>query len=154
MDNKVTFILDEFGNLGRVSKLIKATTISRSYKLNQIFILQDLSQIEAIYSKEERGILEANTAYKIILQQNNLETARRISDLIGNKTEIRTSKSEQEEGLKGAKSSYSSSYESIPLVTPQDILNLKKNECITVVQGFAANVIFAKIPWYFQNKIQ
>ena len=154
LDNKVTFILDEFGNLGRVSKLIKATTISRSYKLNQIFILQDLSQIEAIYSKEERGILEANTAYKVILSQNNLETARRISDLIGNKTEIRTSKSEQEEGGKRSKSSYSSSYESIPLVTPQDILNLKKNECITVVQGYAANVIFAKIPWYFQNKIQ
>jgi len=152
-DNQITLILDEFGNLGKVSKLIKATTISRSYKLNQIFILQDLAQIESTYSKEERGILEANTAYKVILQQNNLETARRISDIIGTKTEIRASKSEQQDDVK-AKKSFSTSYESVPLITPQDILNLDKDECVVVVQGFAANVILAKIPWYFKYKIK
>lgn len=153
-DNNITLILDEFGNLGRVSKLIKATTISRSYKLNQIFILQDLAQIEAIYSKEERGILEANTAYKVILQQNNLETAKRISEIIGNKTSVRTSKNEQDDAVKGSKSSFSSSYESVPLVTSQDILNLKRDQSIVVVQGFAANIILAEIPWYFKHKIK
>ena len=68
-DKQITFILDEFGNLGKVSKLIEATTISRSYKLNQFFILQDLEQLSSIYGKEEQNILISNTAIKIILKQ-------------------------------------------------------------------------------------
>lgn len=153
-DNQITFILDEFGNLGKVSKLIKATTISRSYRLNQIFILQDLAQISSIYSAEERSILESNTAYKIILQQNNFDTAKRISELIGFKTDTKISKSSKSsKTISIAKNtdqgSISSSQEGLYLITPQDILNLEKNKCLVIVQGFAANVILADIAFYF-----
>lgn len=154
-DNQITFILDEFGNLGRVSKLIKATTISRSYKLNQIFILQDLAQISSIYSNEERSILESNTAYKIILQQNNFDTARRISEIIGHKTDARVSKSSKEAKASTTNSnqdSISVSDEAIHLITPQDILNLNPNQCLIIVQGFAATPILADICWWFKNE--
>jgi type IV secretion system protein VirD4 len=145
-DLQISLILDEFGNLGKISKLIKATTISRSYKLNQIFILQDLEQISFIYSKSEVSILESNTSYKIILKQNNLMTAQRFSDLIGNKTDIRTSKSEGQKHT-----SKSSSEEGIKLVSPQDILNLHNNQCLVMVQGNFAKVIKADICWYFKD---
>ena len=151
-DNQITFVLDEFGNLGKVSKLIKATTISRSYKLNQIFILQDLAQIASIYSNEERSILEANTAYKIILQQNNFDTAKRISEIIGFKTDTRISKSSKESKTTISHDSISKSQEGIYLVTPQDILNLNKNQCLIIVQGFAASIILADIAWWFKIK--
>lgn len=144
--NQVTFILDEFGNLGRVKKLIKATTISRSYKLNQIFVLQDLKQLSHIYSPEEKEILEANTAYKIILAQNNFETAKHISQMIGNKTETRSSESENKG--KGNKSkSISKSDEGISLVTAQDIMNLDRNECLILTQRNYAKVINPYISW-------
>lgn len=155
-DNQITFILDEFGNLGKVSKLIKATTISRSYKLNQIFILQDLAQISSIYSVEERSILESNTAYKIILQQNNFDTAKRISEIIGFRTDTKVSKSSKSSQTfsmtkNNDRGSISSSQEGIYLVTPQDILNLNKNHCLIIVQGFSANVILADIAWWFKQ---
>ena len=152
-DNQITFVLDEFGNLGRISKLIKATTISRSYKLNQIFILQDLAQISSIYSREERSILESNTAYKIILQQNNYDTAKGISELIGTRTDARISKSSKESKKMTDRDSFSVSQEGIPLISPQDILNLNKNRCLIVVQGYAANVILADIAWYFKYNL-
>lgn len=150
-DNNITIVLDEFGNLGKISKLVKATTISRSYKLNQIFILQDLAQIKAIYSQEEKNILETNSAYKVVFQQNNFDTAKRISDLIGHKTDIRLSKSEGEQRKGGT--STSSSNEAIPLVTPQDILNLDKNKCLIITQGYTANVILADIAWHFKYNL-
>jgi len=152
-DNQITFVLDEFGNLGRISKLIKATTISRSYKLNQIFILQDLAQISSIYSREERSILESNTAYKIILQQNNFDTAKGISELIGARTDAKISKSSKESKKMNDRDSFSVSQEGIPLISPQDILNLNKNRCLIVVQGYAANVILADIAWYFKYNL-
>ena len=147
-DNQVTFILDEFANLGKVAKLVRATTISRSFKLNQVFILQDLAQINSIYTPDERHILESNTAYKVILKQNNYKTACEISQTIGNKTETRESESKQ----KGGKS-VSKSEEGISLVTAQDIMNLDKDKCLILVEGFSANPILANIPWYYKNKI-
>lgn len=146
-DNQITFILDEFGNLGRIKKLVKITTISRSFKLNQIFVLQDLEQLSNIYSKEERNILEANTAYKIILKQNNFNTAKAICDLIGNRTELRTSENKSKK-LK-EQGSISKSWEGIPLVSTQDILNLEEGKCLILTQGYYAKVIKANIPWYF-----
>lgn len=151
-DNQITLILDEFGNLGKVSKLIKATTISRGYKLNQVFILQDLAQIASIYSEDERAILEANTAYKVILQQNNYDTAKRISDIIGSKTDDRISRSTKEAKSANNNDSISVSQEGINLVSPQKILNLHRDQCLIVVQGFAANVILADIAWWFKYK--
>lgn len=154
-DNQITFVLDEFGNLGKIGKLIKATTISRSYKLNQIFILQDLAQIVSIYSGEERSILESNTAYKIVLQQNNFDTAKRISEIIGYKTDTKLSKSSKDSSKSiisqgGSAGSISTSQEGLYLVTPQDILNLNKNQCLLIVQGFSANVVLADIAWWFR----
>ena len=148
-DNQITFILDEFGNLGKVKKLIKATTISRSYRLNQIFVLQDLEQLSSVYSKEERDILEANTAYKIILKQNNFKTAKAFSELIGNKTQSRTSQSTNQKLLQSSSNSISKSWEGINLVSPQDILNLEQDKCLILAQGNYAKVIKADIPWYF-----
>jgi type IV secretion system protein VirD4 len=154
-DNQITFVLDEFGNLGKIGKLIKATTISRSYKLNQIFILQDLAQIVSIYSAEERSILESNTAYKIVLQQNSFDTAKRISEIIGYKTDTKLSKSSKDSSISiisqgNNTGSISTSQEGLYLVTPQDILNLNKNQCLLIVQGFSANVVLADIAWWFR----
>lgn len=149
-DNQITFILDEFANFGKVERLIASTTISRSYKLNQIFVLQDLEQLSNVYSKEEKNILESNTAYKIILKQNNFATAKAFSDLVGNKTDFRISESSNKKTTTGS-GSISKSLEGVHLLTPQDFLNLEKDKCIILAQGFYATPIEANIPWYFNN---
>lgn len=154
-DNQITFILDEFVRLGRVDVLTDLTSISRGYNFNQIFVIQDLEQISNTYSKEYMSILESNCAYKIILKQNNFMTAERISKIIGAKTDIKTSRSKKEANIisnskNNSTNSISTSQEGIPLVTPQDILNLHEDQCLIIVQGFAATPILANIAWFFK----
>ena len=156
-DNQITFILDEFVRLGRVDVLTDLTAISRGYNFNQIFVIQDLEQITNTYSKEYMSILESNCAYKVILKQNNYMTAERISKIIGSKTDIRASRSTKEANLittnqNNSPDSISTSQEGISLVTPQDILNLNENQCLIIVQGFAATPILADIAWFFKNQ--
>ncbi|MDD2840005.1 MAG: type IV secretory system conjugative DNA transfer family protein [Rickettsiales bacterium] len=148
-DNNITYILDEFANIGKLPELIRITSLSRGYRLNQIFVIQALSQLDGIYSQSEKESLLANTAYKIILCQNDIKTATAISDIIGNKTENRISKSSSNNKFKKDKS-ISESQEGIKLVTPQDILNLEKDKCLILVQRYCAQVIKADIPWYFK----
>ena len=100
--------------------------------------------------------MESNTAYKIILQQNNFDTAKRISEIIGFRTDTKVSKSSKSSQTfsmtkNNDQGSISSSQEGIYLVTPQDILNLNKNHCLIIVQGFSANVILADIAWWFKQ---
>lgn len=154
-DNQITFILDEFVRLGRVDILTDLTSISRGYNFNQIFVIQDLEQISNTYSREYMSILESNCAYKIIMKQNNFLTAEKIAKIIGFKTDVRTSTSTKDKvSLSPRQSegkSVSKSEEGIYLVTPQDILNLDKNQCLIIVQGFAATPILADIAWWFKG---
>ena len=154
-DNQITFILDEFVRLGKVNFLSELSAISRGYNLNQMFVIQDYEQISNTYSKEYMSILSSNCAYKILFKQNSLNTAKIISETIGNKTDYRVSKSEKELDLlttnKNMSDSLSVSQEGLALVTAQDILNLPKNKCLIITQGFAARPVLANIAWYFKG---
>ena len=156
-DNQITFILDEFVRLGRMDLISDLPSVSRGYKLNFIFVAQDYEQISNTYGQSYISIFETNCAYKIIFRQNNYNTAERISKLIGNKTTDRRSSSKNQsnktmtsifvQGNSG--NSESSSKEGIALISPQDILSLKHDDCLIIVQGHASKVILAKNPLYF-----
>ena len=154
-DNNVTFVLDEFVRLGRMEIIKKLPAISRSYKVNIIFVAQDYGQIIEKYDKETLSIFTTNCAYKVIYQQNNKDTANEISALIGNKTDNRVSSSKSINSSKASKgntgTSKSSSLEGIPLVSNQDILNLNKQYCYIISQGHSSLPIKAKIPFYFKE---
>ena len=89
------------------------------------------------------------------MKQNNFLTAEKIAKIIGFKTDVRTSTSTKDKvSLSPRQSegkSVSKSEEGIYLVTPQDILNLDKNQCLIIVQGFAATPILADIAWWFKG---
>jgi type IV secretion system protein VirD4 len=148
-NRKITFILDEFGNIGKLPTLIKATTISRGYNFNQIFVLQDLEQLSAIYSKEEKEILISNTAYKVILRQNNRQTAEYISKLIGNITINKTTINKD----KNNKIQSTSNYEQEkPIISSQELMSLDSSTSILIVQsGGSFGTIKCEVPYYFKN---
>jgi type IV secretion system protein VirD4 len=159
-DHKITFILDEFVRLGKMDFISELPSISRGYKLNFIFVAQDYEQISNTYGQSYISIFETNCAYKIIFRQNNHNTAERISKLIGNKTTDRKSISKNQGSKTDIKVNFqgnnskseSISREGIALVTPQDITNLKSDNCLLVVQGHASKPILAKNPMWFKEK--
>jgi type IV secretion system protein VirD4 len=154
-DNQVTLILDEFVRLGKLESIAELPSISRGYNVNTIFVAQDYEQITNTYSKEYISIFDSNCSFKIILKQNNLQTAERISKTIGNITDTRTSQSKNKRSMKifdAGSEGTSKSQEGVALVSSQDILNLPNDMALILIQGFAANPIYAKIPMYFKDK--
>ncbi len=85
-DKIVTFVLDEFVRLGKMNIIRDLPSVSRGYKVNTIFVAQDYEQITLKYGREAVSMFDSNCAYKVIFQQNNLQTAEKISKIIGNKT--------------------------------------------------------------------
>ena len=150
-EERVTFVLDEFTRLGRINVLRKLPEVSREYDVNTIFVAQDYEQIALTYSRETVDIFETNCAVKVVFNQNNLKTAERISRTIGNKTDTRRSKSEGSHNSNKSKSE-SQSQEGTPLLSPQDILNMRQKECIILMQAHLAEPIRAKICYFFEDK--
>jgi type IV secretion system protein VirD4 len=146
---RVTFIIDEFPVLGRVNPLVQLPAISRGYNLNIEFIAQDFDQIAEIYGRETIGILQTNCAYKIVLQQNNRNTAESFSRDIGNKTDKKTQSSSQ--GF--IKTSISSSQEGLPLISAQEIMHLNASNFILLCQGSYHLPVIGDIPFYFKDPV-
>ncbi|MCI5108536.1 MAG: type IV secretory system conjugative DNA transfer family protein, partial [Candidatus Pacebacteria bacterium] len=151
-DLPVTYILDEFVRLGKIRSIIEMPAIGRGYKVNSLFVIQDYEQISKTYSQQDLGIIESNTAYKIILQQNNFMTAERISKLIGNQTVKRKSTS-RNTSFKSHGKNISISEEGLPLVRPEMILNLEEGEAILLTQGYVNRPIKCNIPYYFKQPV-
>ena len=79
---RVLALLDEFGNMSRISKLKEGMSFLRSYNIRMVVIVQYLSQITSIYGRDDaRGFL--NTKVKIAFTLNDAEDAKFFSEALG-----------------------------------------------------------------------
>ena len=90
------FVLDEFPTMPKLRAVIEGPAVGRGQKVSYLLIGQDLGQISGKYGKDDLETVISTTACKIILSQNNEQTAQRFSKMIGNKTVQTTSYSKSE----------------------------------------------------------
>ena len=83
----------------KLKAIIDGPAVGRGQKVSYLLIGQDLGQISGKYGKDDLETVISTTACKIILSQNNEQTAQRFSKMIGNKTVQTTSYSKNEGGL-------------------------------------------------------
>lgn len=155
-DLNILFLLDEFPRFGSIPILLKLPAIGRSYGLLAMFFFQSNGQIAEIYQRHGMEELDATTAYKIILTQNEAQTAKSFSDSIGNTTRLikkGTSKSKNNDFFSSNSGSSSSNenLEGVPLIRTDELLSLPFGEIIVLVQGFRNIPIKAKTPFWFKN---
>jgi type IV secretion system protein VirD4 len=151
-DYQVTYVIDEFVRLGKINELKDLPSIARSSNLNAIFVAQDYDQITETYGKEAVPILQTNCAYKIVFRQNSYQTAEEMSKLIGPTTVRRRTHTKSIDMAPNSKKSVSSNEEGIPFFSAQKVLNMKKKECIVIVEGFPERPLRCKIPFWFKNR--
>ena len=84
-----------------------------------------------------------NTAFKIILLQNNDETAKRLASLGGQR---------QVKITRGSGKNKSTNKELQPLITPSDVMSLPNGKQIVFVQNNAKTPIICNIPFFLKNK--
>ena len=149
---RVLFLLDEFAWLGRMPSMIKLPSLSRGEGGSVVFVCQSYSQIEQLYGKTAVDTLKDTVAYRMILPQNNEDTAESIAKAIGDETRVRTSTSHQS-GKVGV--STSKSGEGHKLIRAQELLSMNEMDCIILAQNHFQTPIKAKqCRWYLDKNMK
>ena len=139
--NNVLFLLDEFAQLGRMHAIEDAISLVRGYGAVFWFTIQDLSQLKFAY-KEKWQTFVANTS-KQFFGTADYDTAKYISDMIGNKTvffEISSSASGNhvvfsEGSYGGSLNKNTGVYNnraSRPLMTPDEVMKFSKGVIVFI----------------------
>ncbi|KIL45167.1 VirD4-like conjugal transfer protein, CD1115 family [Jeotgalibacillus soli] len=133
----VVFILDEFPNLGKFDDYEKFLATCRGYGIGVSTILQNITQLQAIYGREKAESILGNCAIKICLGNVNETTAKYFMELMGKATvKVETESSSHSRGQRDSSSSSESySYTGRDLKNLDEILTMSTEESIVVIAG-------------------
>ncbi|MBO7078828.1 MAG: type IV secretory system conjugative DNA transfer family protein, partial [Bacilli bacterium] len=122
LPRNVYFIMDEFGNMPKISKFDKFITVGRSRKIWFEMIIQSYSQLNNVYGDTVADIIKGNCGIKMFIGSNDMGTCKEYSELCGNIT-IQTSSTS---GSAHSETSYSTSLQTRPLIYPSELQRLNK----------------------------
>ena len=124
------FLLDEFAALGRLEAVERAMGLMAGYGLQLWPILQDMSQLRDLYG-ERAGTFIANAGVQQVFGVNDFETAKWLSQMIGQETT-----GFQTDSYKpGDNPSFSNNLTGRDLLTPDEIMQMPSNVQLLRVQG-------------------
>ena len=136
------FLLDEFAALGRLEAVERAMGLMAAYGLQLWPILQDMSQLKDLYG-ERAGTFIANAGVQQVFGVNDFETAKWLSQMIGQETA-----GFQTDSFKpGDGPSFSNNLTGRDLLTPDEIMQLPPDRQLLRVQG-QATAIAQKLRYY------
>lgn len=154
------FVLDEFPTMPKLKAVIDGPAVGRGQKVSYLLIGQDLGQISGKYGKDDLETVISTTACKVILSQNNEQTAQRFSKMIGNKT-VQTTSYSKNEGQMFSKGSnpfaknVSYQLQGVSAISATQLLSLPMLKQVVLMQGSIDRPIVADAPrWYLDNKMK
>jgi len=121
----VLLLIDEAGRTAIPTLADHATTVV-GRGVSMWIAIQSLSQLETIYGKARAQVLKDNMESQIYYRPTDLATAQYLEDRLGSRSAYAHSTTERV----GAETSEGHSERPIPLLTAQDILQLKDEEII------------------------
>ena len=151
------FVLDEFPTMPKLRAVIEGPAVGRGQKVSYLLIGQDLGQISGKYGKDDLETVISTTACKIILSQNNEQTAQRFSKMIGNKTVQTTSYSKSEgftlsKGTNPFAKNVSYQLQGTSVISTTQLLSLPMLKQVVLMQGFIDRPIMADAPRFYLDK--
>lgn len=141
--HRVTFVLDEFAQLGYMKAIEDAVSLMRGYGLAFWVFLQDLSQLKGVYPRWQTFM--ANSA-KVFFGTDDYDTAKYISDSLGQTTiEYETQNEGKNSGTglsggggsmnRGKSAGSSQQFTGRHLLTPDEVMRLGPERPIVLVKG-------------------
>lgn len=129
--------MDEFASLGKLPAVANSITVIRSYGLRLLAIVQSPAQLVSLYGREEARTLTDNFGCAISFTPGpgDFEAAEELSRVLGNTTVRSQSESRRKHALLESHASISNSEQKRPLMLPQEIMQMHKNDCIIRVSA-------------------
>ena len=146
------FVLDEFPQMPKLKAVIDGPAVGRGQKVSYLLIGQDLGQISGKYGKDDLETVISTTACKVILSQNNEQTAQRFSKMVGNKT-VQTSSYSKQEGFSKQANPFSKNVnyqlQGVSVITTSQLLSLPMLKQVILYQSYIDRPIIADSPRYY-----
>ena len=139
----VLFVLDEMPKMQKLQAVIQGPDLGRGQKISYLIIGQDLHQIQEKYGADAAATIISTTAAKIVMRQNDPDTAKRFSDMMGDKIKIKT--------VKGPDGKEKEEKSEEPLYTPMDIMKLDYKKQLVIFQGWYHRPIEADKQFSFED---
>ncbi len=139
----VLFVLDEMPKMMKLQAVIQGPDLGRGQKISYLIIGQDLHQIQEKYGADAAATIISTTAAKIVMRQNDPDTAKRFSDMMGEKIKIKT--------VKGADGKDKDEKSAELLYSPMDIMKLPEDKQIVIFQGWYHRPIEADKQYAFKD---
>ncbi len=116
------FILDEFGNLPRLSKMDSIITVGRSRRVYMTLVVQSYAQLENRYEREIAEIIKSNCNIKTFIGTTDKRTIEEFSDMCGKKKDANISYNTGNKNSNDFTTSYS--VKERPLIYPSELQQL------------------------------
>lgn len=147
----VLFMMDEFPTLGEMKQFQTGIAYFRGYRVKLFLIVQDTQQLKGIYEDAGMNSFLSNSYYRITFSANNIETAKLISELVGNKTVKQYSKNVPKFLDFDPKSrTMNESEVQRALLLPQEVITLPRDEQIILIES--TSPIKTKKIFYYQDQ--
>lgn len=141
----VLFVLDEMPKMQKLDAVIQGPDLGRGQKISYLIIGQDLHQIREKYGADAAATIISTTAAKIVMRQNDPETAENFSRMIGD--EIKKEKKKDKDGKETEETKAPK-----PLYSPMDIMTLPDEKQIVLYQGHYNRPIEASQERWYKMK--
>lgn len=140
----VLFALDEMPKMQKLDAVIQGPDLGRSCKVSYLIIGQDIHQIQEKYGADAASTIISTTAAKIVLRQNDFDTAHKFVEMIGMKKTEKIEKDKDGKEVKTPKEEY--------LYSEMDIMKLPRDKQLVIYQGWYHRPIEATNIQYYLNK--
>jgi len=132
----IMFMMDEFPTLGKMEQFLSGIAYFRGYRVKLFLIIQDTQQLKGVYEDAGMNSFLSNSTYRVTFAANNIETAKLISELIGNKTVASESMNRPKYlDLNPASRSIHMSKTQRALLLPQEIITLSRDLQIILIEA-------------------
>ncbi|MBO7644926.1 MAG: type IV secretory system conjugative DNA transfer family protein [Alphaproteobacteria bacterium] len=139
----VLFALDEMPKMQKLDAVIQGPDLGRGCKVSYLIIGQDIHQIREKYGEDAASTIISTTAAKIVLRQNDPETAKRFSEMMGMK---QTKKVEVKDGKEVE------TPKEEPIYSEYEIMRLPADKQLIIYQGWYHRPIEATNIQYYLDK--
>lgn len=143
---RLLLMLDEFPQLKKMETIGQTLAICAGYGVKICTVVQNITQLNEIYTKDGSAKILSNSQVQIYMTPSDLETAKTLSDMMGDKTIESVSKSSNGKLMDGGSTSISQ--QARKLMTPDEVLRMDKDtKELVLVQG-GKPILADKIHWY------
>lgn len=149
LKHQMLMLMDEFTAMGRVDVWAKRISISASYGVRDLCIIQSQAQLRAAYGADDAQNFITNHAASIVFTPREHEDANAYSDMLGYRT-IRKRHRSTSRGAGGGNVSYSTTEERRALMLPQEIKELPADDELLFFEG--CKPIRCRKNWYFKDR--